>query len=226
MGQLTISIPDKLESKLRAYCENRGQTISSLVADVIREKLEAIPSPTYWERVALVMQLKNNRLCNSIGQHIGGEDWEKEKTRKDDWELSHALEVLTNGFVDKYEEIFRNEIPPNELSKFRSNYVIEVLTMYENLQQSAYETKNEDVISLVKFPGFDGNKEADLASFARYLQKHNQFQHIISDSDDMNSHGLEPNYRPMLIQYQTILNSKSDQYEPLTVDEIYRIRGK
>lgn len=210
MGQLTISIPDKLESKLRGYSKDRGQTISSLVTEMIREKLETNPSLTYWERVALVMQLENNR----------GDIEDK------DWEFSRAYEVLKNGFVSEYENLF-DYIERNEFSKSSSDYVIEVLVMYENMQRSAYDIKDEKIINLVKFPGFDGNNEADLLGFARYLQENDRFKHIKSYSSDMNSHGLEqPHYRSMLMQYQAILDSKSDPYQTLTVDEIHQILGK
>lgn len=219
MAQITVSISDELESRLRKYCEDYGyQTVSSLVAESLREKLENNQPLDYWQRVALVVQLENNRLLESL---MAG----KKQIDEKDWHFSTAFDALREGYVSEYNHPFEY-IYAGELSKSASDYVMDVLAMYDDLQWSAKESKDEEVIKLATFLGFDGNHETGYLGFARYLQKHQRFESVYSTFPDMNSHRMTPNYRSMLARYKEIRDGDPDLHHHLTKKEIAKIVGR
>lgn len=219
MAQLTVSLPDELEQRLRRYCEDHGyQTTSALVSEALREKLEGNQPLDYWQRVSLIVQLENNRLLATLAKG-------KPTLDDKDWDFNTAYDALIDGYSDEYNYVFRY-VEPGELSKNASKYVVDVLAMYDDLQWSSRENKDEEVKKLVKFPGFDGNHEVGYLGFARYLQKHGRFESIDSTFPDMNSHRMTPDYNSMLKRYQAIRDSKPDHQHNLTIEEIKKIIGR
>jgi uncharacterized protein YfbU (UPF0304 family) len=219
MGQVTISLPDDLERQLRRYAENNGYaTVSSLANEAIRDKLTGTGKPDYWTRVGLVLQMQILRGIEGLerGKPIG---WDE------DWSFKSGHDALAEGYVGDYQSAFEF-VYKDEMSPSESHYVIDVLAMFDDLQHSAKELKDDELQKLTVFPGWDGNHEGKRLGFTRYLVGNRRFDFIKSMFPDFNSHSMTPDYPAMLERYNAVRTAHSDRSVPLTAKEIHEIRGR
>lgn len=218
MGQVTISLPDEIDRKLRQYAELKGySSVSSLVAEALREKFDSTKTLEYWSRVSLVVQLENQRLLAALVQQAA-------PLEEGEWSRDVVLDALTYGYQREYSTGFEY-VCQNELSSSDSNYVIDVLDMYADLQYSANEIGEGQLSSEVSFPGFDGNHQSQYMAFARYLRANRRFAHVTCSNADVNSHGMGPDYRAMLTRYRLVRSIEKDRLQPLSKSAIVDVLG-
>lgn len=212
MGQLTITLPDDLEAEVREQVNigNYG-SVSDYVRDALRNS-SVSKEPTYWRRLELALMLDNNRLLH--------------KLNGDSWGHEPLLEGLQSGYPSAYQDM-DEIVSRNPLTHQESEAVYEVLGMYERLQLSVRESKDDDLIKRVEFEGFDGNYEPRLLGFVRFLVQNQQFAHVkpLDKTPSLNSHG-GPNmevYQRMLEVYRPIKASKPFGKYMLTIDEVKKV---
>jgi uncharacterized protein len=132
--------------------------------------------------------------------------------------------ILENGYANHYDEIF--EWLPDEIPEEVATEVWDILQMYRTLNFSYENLKDKGDIKEedLKFPGFDGNEEAQYMNYAKFiLHDLNRYEELRDDSN-------HPNYNshfPMLWKYRKMLSvwkSISHRYNNnLTLDEIKKI---
>lgn len=178
MKTLTVRLEDQLHEELVSIARARGVTLS----DLAREQLHSLTiksdstSTAAWGSdvpstlpVAVRHQLA---LLHRILAHLvdgSGEDGDR------DYQLQRA-KVLERGYVVEYSEEFLSIEP--ELSESESVFVMDVLDMFERLEESytyLSEGERESLGSYaehtVRFRGFDLNSrlESRLLAYARHL---------------------------------------------------------
>jgi uncharacterized protein YfbU (UPF0304 family) len=218
MGQITVSLPEDIESRIRRHADEQGyQTLSSLVTEVLRERLDGNGRLDYWTRVGLVLELENNRLLSALAQG-------KSHIKDENWDFRRAYDALREGYVSEYPDTLQY-VYSVELDKSSANYVMDTLAMYEDLQWSCEENKDSDTTKVAVFPGYDGNHQTSFLGFAQYLAKNRQFAHIEKRFPDFNAHSMTPDYRSMLDTYNEI-RRKKNRNVALTKEEILTILGR
>lgn len=206
MGQLTITLSDKLEQQVRDYVVKNGYTS---VSDFTREILAraTLGLPTYWERTYLVHLMEIKKLQ--------GADIDE-----------GLLDALKNGYPKFYA---REEygVRRDEMSEEDMEFVMQVLEMYAQLQYSYRESGKNDpeVEKDVMFPGFDGNAGDGHLGFLQFLVRQGKYSYVqpLDKGHAVNSHmRVTEIYQRMLDEYKSI---KQDPYEhrPLTLAEIKRV---
>jgi uncharacterized protein YfbU (UPF0304 family) len=219
MGQVTISLPDEIDRQLRQYTVARGySTVSSLVAEALREKFDTTKRLEYWTRVSLVVQLENQRLLDALIQ--GGSP-----LKQGDWSRDVVLDALTYGYQREYSAGFQY-VDQDEMSPSDGKYVIDVLDMYADLQFSANEIGEKQLSKQMLFPGFDGNHQGQYMAFAQYLRSNRRFAHVVCSSEDVNSHGMGPDYRAMLTRYRLVRSIEKDRVQPLSKGAILKVLAR
>lgn len=134
-------------------------------------------------------------------------------------------EVLENGYSQLYEGWYFQNVDKNEMPVEKCKLVWEVLNMYGSLTHS-FETLNDrqDITSeMVKFPGFDGNTEADCSLYSEFLiEKLKKFEWIKNLGNiSYNSHMPNINkFNDMLIKFENIDILKRNR---MSVEEIKNI---
>jgi len=206
MAQITVSISDELEHNLRNFAENNGYaTLSALVTDAIREKIKN-EGPDYWQRVGMVLQLRNNQLLETL---VG----DKNLVRDNDWHMSTMHDVLCNGYKIEYASVFEY-INRDELPKEAARSVYDIFDMYRDLQRSARELNDNKLAEEVLFPGFDGNNDHERLGYARHLVKNGRWESLAANDTIQNSHGAEPHYEAMVERHKEVRNRKrGDSYD-------------
>jgi len=219
MGQITISLPDELDTQLRGHAEARGySSISSLVAEALREKFAATQPLNYWSRVSLVVQLENQRLLEALVQ-------KSDAFEQGDWPRDSILDALEYGYTQEYSRGFQY-VDDDEMSSSDAKYVIDVLDMYADLQFAVNEVGDGEFSKRTIFPGFDGNHEGKYMSFVRYLRSNHRFAHVKCWSEDANSHGMGADYRTMLARYRSARSLEKDRLQPLPQDAVLDVLGR
>jgi uncharacterized protein YfbU (UPF0304 family) len=130
---------------------------------------------------------------------------ETQKLVNPEFDKGMQLEALRNGYPDFY----GLEYIVGELSHDQTEYAFDVLFMYERIQDAL---RNEDgsVPTEARCPGFDGNYEAIICGFVRFLADNGRYAHIVGrDGDYPNSHGGQPDYRAMLGRFDAMVHDRS-----------------
>lgn len=206
MGQLTITLPDELESNIREYVRNHDYaSVSDFIRESVSQSISDIPS--YWERVQLVHLLE-------IKQLLKGEFDEE------------LLDAMRDGYTKWYNKT-SNHISPKELSDEGMEFVTDVLWMYDDLQKSYERLKDRDseIEKSLVFPGFDGNAGDGFLEYLHFLVKHGRYTYVkpLDSGHAPNSHmSVNDMYSRMLSKYKSI---KPQKYERkyLTEKEIKEI---
>lgn len=206
MGQLTITLPDELETKVRKHSrEGNYDSVSDFVREVILRATSE--RPTYWERAHLVYLME-------IKQRLG-EDVNEE-----------LLDALRDGYPKHY-SLLDNHILRDELADEEVEFVHNVLQMYADLQSSYNQSKKKDlnIKKNISFPGFDGNAGDGHLGYLSFLVKHGRYTYVkpLDKGDAINSHmTITSMYERMLSKYNQIKRGVFDR-EPLTLDQISTI---
>ena len=227
MAQITISLPDDLDSEIRKTYEEQGfPTVSAFIADAVRQRLTTGGKLPYWDRVSMTLQLQNNRILMSL---LGDKPLIEDK----DWHLHRTYEVIEEGYEKEYGDIFGG-VDKDGLSVAAANFVYDILDMYRDLQWSATEAGDQALIDAFAFVGFDGNRDYRLIGFTQHLMSHGRWEIVkLKQEHQLNSHGLEPDYRSMLSRYNNVRKSHDSNggdsvhnFTPLTVEELHAVLGK
>lgn len=206
MAQITVSITDDLEQKLREFAKSNGYaTLSALASDAIREKLRG-DGPEYWQRVSMVLQLKNNQLLETL---VGG----KELVDGRDWQMSQTYDVLRSGYVGDYRNEFEY-VSREEFSKSRATAVYDTLDTYRDLQWSAKELGDEKLIQDTLFPGFDGNRDYEELGYVRHLVSNGRWEMVEPVDKSYNSHGAVTDYPAMVERHKEVRSrEREDRFD-------------
>jgi uncharacterized protein YfbU (UPF0304 family) len=134
--------------------------------------------------------------------------------------LQKRVEALWNGYPGHY----GFECYTDELSKETTSFVHDVLDMYLYIQFAfsaveASEPDEKDVPRDALFPGFAANSQERLYGYACFLRKNHQYDHVLTGSNDVNSHGAEPDYRSMLAEFAKTAESRSSTGRRLSIEE-------
>jgi len=206
MGQLTITLSDKLEKQVRDYAAQKGyDSISDLVREVLSRATEGLP--TYWERTFLAHLMEIERLQ--------GADINEE-----------LLDALKGGYSKFYSHtdygVSRDEMPENEME-----FVMQVLEMYADLQYSYRESteKDDEIEQEIIFEGFDGNAGDNHLGFLQFLVKHGRYSYVqpLDKGHAINSHShVTSIYQRMLTEHKGIKRDGFN-HRPLTLAEIKQV---
>lgn len=106
---------------------------------------------------------------------------------KNDAYYTCMAESLASGHPWLYKQIFDNF--SENLSDAKTEHVLKILEIYGVLKDSYNALTDQEGIDMhsVNFPGFDGNNEIDLLSFAEDLIKHGRFSNTLG-ATAINSH--------------------------------------
>lgn len=98
-------------------------------------------------------------------------------------DVEALAEWLRKGYVALYEDRLDGELWP-ALSESKADLVLEILNMYTRLQQSFDLLVAADVeasgieADSLRFPGFDGNNDAQLLSFADAMMRDRRYEYL------------------------------------------------
>ena len=145
------------------------------------------------------------------------------------------IEILKEGYEIHYDDEIWNELT-DQLSEKDSRFVIDVLSMYRDINYSKSELNltNDQIIKSYStyFRGFDYNdpKEIKLAFYAKFfIEKLDRFPELVEDKEfeGFNSHQLMTNtYNNYLSNYKEVKTLSDYQFGKLSVDLIIRILGE
>jgi uncharacterized protein len=241
---LTVRLDDADYDELARIAQSRGSSLSDLAREALG-KLLAV-DPTDDEKVRLragspeslsaidrrQLSLLHRILSYLVPDESSSEDGTPDFQRK-------RAEVLEMGWVSEYSDEFldiRQEMPRGD-----SNFVMDVLDMYTQLEWS-YEKLSEDERTALaeeaeyglEFSGFDFNnrREGRMASYAKYLIEDGKWEGMAKYFDDEHERGNShmptiDTYTRMLEEFQPIWRQKvraarRGEYT-LTADEIRRV---
>ncbi len=101
-------------------------------------------------------------------------------------------EVLEKGYETEYrwktQHIYDDD---SVVTEEKCHYVINVMAMYDALQQSSRRLADQEGIdaNALAFPGFDGNNEGEYLGYAHFLRdKEGKFATLQLSGESLNSH--------------------------------------
>lgn len=137
-----------------------------------------------------------------------------------------AAEAMREGYELWYDEVFRRIADPVPESVCRE--VLDTFDMYAAMQSSFDKSpasfkdiKRPDL----DFPGYDGNSNGGRLGFAKFFcETLGRFAFVTrrSTAKDLNSHGFQPNYGPMIAEW--IECGRQAELTPENVREILAAR--
>jgi uncharacterized protein YfbU (UPF0304 family) len=142
-------------------------------------------------------------------------------TLKSDESYSRMAENLRSGHKWLYEQHavrISDNLPESE-----TEHVLSILGIYSDLRDSYDRLTDKSGIDehLVKFPGFDGNNEAELLLFARALSQNGNYAETIG-KDAKNSHmPTTAMYQRMIVEWKNL----GEPRFPISRENILRITG-
>lgn len=133
----------------------------------------------------------------------------------DDWR--RAAEMALRGWpvenlpdVEEIRSYLRDALTQDD-----QRFVLDALNVFELLQDGeakGYRPKREHATTL--FPGFDGNNETKLMTYARHaVNNEHRFESVRRTSDNFNSH------MPMVEMYQRMISAWERVGRPLFITE-------
>lgn len=127
---------------------------------------------------------------------------------KENDSYSRFSEQLREGHEWLYSQTF-NDCVSDNLPNKDAEHVFAILGIFSDLQDSYSQLADKSGIEphQVEFPGFDGNTEADLLSFARALRKADRFIETLGE-DTKNSH------MPTTGMYQRVISKWRELGQP------------
>jgi uncharacterized protein YfbU (UPF0304 family) len=141
----------------------------------------------------------------------------------DNEDYALMAETLKAGHKWLYDQLF--DSLSDNLPDSQVQHVLTILGIYGDLQASYEELT--DKIGIEKneltFPGFDGNNECELLSFASSLIKHRRFESTLGENA-RNSHMPTSEIYGRMIQRWNELDSPSYPYDKETIQEILAAR--
>lgn len=142
---------------------------------------------------------------------------------KDDADYALKAETLRRGHKSIYDEYF--DFFSENLPDAQAQHVINILGIFGDMKASYQQLTDKtgiDEKDLV-FPGFDGNNESELHSFAQSLLKHGRFEQTLGEHV-RNSHMPTTDMYRRMIERWTDLGSPRYPYEKRVIQEIIAAR--
>jgi uncharacterized protein YfbU (UPF0304 family) len=206
MGQITVTLPDELESEVRKHVhQGNYTTISSLIVESLREKMNGEKGLSYWQRAQLTLSLENNRLLQSL---LGT----KSVLAETSWPKQQQYEALMEGYKIEYNSLF-NPVSHRELSDADAQFVLEVMETYATMQFVSDQLRDNALREQTIFPGFDPENQSWLIEYARYLRKHGMHRDLRMQNKDITLTGHQPDYEQITKRFREIeerrLNDKN-----------------
>ena len=142
--------------------------------------------------------------------------------REDDTYARWA-ETLRDGHEWLYSQYF-DHISPN-LPESKAEHVLAILGIYSDLRDSYNQLNDKSGIEphQIEFPGFDGNNESELLSFARALRKHDRFTETLGEHNKNSHMPTTDTYRRMIERWRE-LGEPNYPYDKRTILEILAAR--
>jgi len=195
MSQITISLSPELEREIRAFASKNGYgTLSDLVRDALRDKVDGGRGMTYWERALMVRVLQIQEAVCDPGRYGTNEQ---------------AIEALQNGYVSEYRRRF-GDVNPEEVGADVTEFVHQVLACFDHLQRSAAELDDPELTNEVLFEGYDANTEGEYLGYAGYLYDTDRYRYVAGMRHGMNTHFPMRNaYRRMLTKWTEVSDGES-----------------
>ena len=141
----------------------------------------------------------------------------------DDEHYALMAETLKAGHKWLYDQFF--DSLSEDLPDSQAQYVLTILGIFGDLQ-ATYDnlTDKSDIDEKVlPFPGFDGNNESELLSFADSLIKHGRFESTLGKSA-RNSHMPTSDIYRRMIQRWNELGSPNYPYSKAVIQQILAAR--
>lgn len=144
-------------------------------------------------------------------------------TLNDDDNYALMAETLRAGHKWLYDQFF-DSISEN-LPDSQAQHVLRILGVYGDLQASYHDLADKSGIDEkeLTFPGFDGNNESELLSFADSLIKHRRFELTLGKTA-RNSHMPTSDIYGRMIQRWQELGSPNYPYSKKAIQEILAAR--
>lgn len=141
----------------------------------------------------------------------------------DDDHYALMAETLKAGHKWLYNQFF-DSLSEN-LPDSQAQYVLSILGIFGDLQASYNDLADKSGIdeAALSFPGFDGNNESELLSFAHSLIKHGRFESTLGRNVP-NSHMPTSSIYGRMIQCWRDLGSPGYPYSKETIQEILATR--
>jgi uncharacterized protein YfbU (UPF0304 family) len=142
--------------------------------------------------------------------------------RKDE-DYARMAKTLRNGHEWLYSQYF-DYLSPN-LPEHEVEHVLAILGIYGDLRDSYNKLSDKSGIEKhqVEFPGFDGNNEPELLSFARALRAHDRFAETLGE-EAKNSHMPTTDVYQRMIARWRELGEPRYPYDKETILEIVAAR--
>ena len=123
---------------------------------------------------------------------------------RSDGDYERMAENLRNGHEWLYSQYF--DYISENLSEEKAEHVIAILALYEDLRFSYDHLSDKSGIDeeSVFFPGFDGNNESDLLSFARGLIKADRFIEVLGEKAKNSHTRTTETYKRMLSHWRAL----------------------
>lgn len=242
---MTIRLDDRTQEELASIARAQGITLSELARQALAAVLANTPedpdrsgqapipaSLTTVERAQLA-------LLHRILAHLvdgKGEEGEPEHQRK-------IAQTLEEGYTSEYDDVFR--MVESELSRKETAFVMDVLDMFEALEESYAKLSKSEQASLgeyadlsVTFRGFDANsrREGRLRTYAQRLIDEGRWEALADRFDRAHDRGnshhpMADRYERMVVEFNPLWREKlrhasgnRDAYI-LSRDEIARVIG-
>jgi uncharacterized protein YfbU (UPF0304 family) len=141
----------------------------------------------------------------------------------DNEDYALIAETLKAGHKWLYDRLF--DSVSDNLPDSQVQHVLTILGIYGDLQTSYEELADKGLIDKKEliFPGFDGNNECELLSFANSLIKHGMFESTLGKTA-RNSHMPTSEVYGRMIQRWNELDSPTYPYRKETIQEILAAR--
>jgi uncharacterized protein YfbU (UPF0304 family) len=235
MAQLNIRIEDDLRDWLDALARARDQSVSEAVRDLISQAVGRDRADRHREDTPVSLSALDR--CSMILQHRvlaalarAADDSESGDEHGEVARHEQMIEILERGFSAEYYRLFENvraEMTPRECG-----LVHDILEMFMWTERSVARLPDEqrallgdDLTDRLKFSGFDFNNtpEARLASYARYLTSHGQWEEMAPHFDARHEQGNS--HWPTLARYQRMLSIWKPIWDARTGSEHVRKPG-
>jgi len=249
MAQLNIRIEDDLRDGLDALARARGQSVSDLLRDLIRQALGRSRGPAKKGRDDTPVSLSAlDRYSLALHHQVlaalarAADDSDSYDDHGDVAHHEQMIEILERGFSAEYDRLFGGlyaEMTPRECALVR-----DILEMFmwtkrsvDGLTDEQRALLGDDLAGRLEFSGFDFNNtlEARLASYACYLTSHGEWEEMATYFDDHHERGnshwpMLARYQQMLLSWKPIWDTKTDSAHAhrlgsylLDVDELREI---
>jgi uncharacterized protein YfbU (UPF0304 family) len=178
MGTMTIRLDDRTHEELNAVARARGVSLSELTRGTLAallgndagnlEQAGQAPVPTSLTTVERAQLSLMHRILAQQALDRGADGERDDHVR--------FAEILEQGYTADYDEVFT--MIETEVSRQETNFVMDVLDMFEALERSYDALSSEDKATLgetaavtLRFRGFDANsrREGRLLTYARRL---------------------------------------------------------